>query len=76
MKHLARFAVGTALLGADILPAQTWTLQNPPPYPTTLARRAGGLAWHPSTGGVVMYGGLQSGTTLVLNDTWLWNGVT
>jgi len=76
VKHLARFAVGAALLGADILPAQTWTLQNPPPYPTTLARRAGGLAWHPSTGGVVMYGGLQSGTTLVLNDTWLWNGVT
>lgn len=58
------------------LGAQTWMLQNPPPYPTTLARRAGGIAWHPAAGGLVLYGGLQSGPTLVLNDTWLWNGAT
>ncbi len=58
------------------LPAQTWTLQSPAPYPTTLARRAGGIAWHPLQGGLVMYGGLQSGPTLTLADTWLWNGAT
>ncbi|MBL8756559.1 MAG: hypothetical protein JNK15_24910 [Planctomycetes bacterium] len=54
--------------------AQVWTLQNPPPYPTLLARRAGGIAYHPAAGGLVMYGGLQSGPTLTMNDTWLWDG--
>lgn len=61
---------------ATDLTAQTWTLQNPAPYPNTLARRAGGIAWHPAAGGLVMYGGLQSGPTLTLSDTWLWNGAT
>lgn len=63
-----------AVAGADSAGAQTWTLQSPPPYPTVLQRRAGGLAWHPVVGGLVMYGGLQSGPTLTLNDTWTWNG--
>lgn len=65
-------AIGNGLA----ISAQTWTLQNPAPYPTTLARRTGGIAWHPLQGGLVMYGGLQSGPTLTLNDTWLWNGAT
>jgi hypothetical protein len=63
-----------AFAALSALPAQTWTLQAPPPYPTTLARRTGGIAWHPVQGGLVMYGGLQSGPTLTLNDTWVWNG--
>lgn len=69
-------SLALALASADFAAAQTWTLQTPPPYPTVLQRRAGGLAWHPAAGGIVMYGGLQSGPSLSLNDTWLWNGAT
>ncbi len=69
---LSTTCVGLALTLS--LAAQTWTIQNPPPYPTILARRAGGIAFHPIAGGAVLYGGLQSGPTLTMNDTWLWDG--
>jgi hypothetical protein len=75
MRRALPLFVTIAIAGAETVAAQTWTLQTPPPYPTTLSRRTGGIAWHPAAGGVVMYGGLQSGPTLVLNDTWLWNGI-
>jgi hypothetical protein len=71
-----RLVLCTVLASTVALSAQTWTQLTPPPYPTTLARRTGGIAWHPVAGGLVMYGGLQSGPTLTLNDTWLWNGAT
>ncbi|HEX5053064.1 MAG TPA: hypothetical protein VFZ65_14920 [Planctomycetota bacterium] len=66
----------TLSMGAATVAAQTWTQQNPAPFPNTLQRRAGGIAWHPLAGGLVMYGGLQAGPTLTLNDTWLWDGGT
>ena len=57
--------------------AQAWTfLNNPAPYPTLLARRDGGIAYDPIQGKVLMYGGLQSGPTLTLNDTWTFDGGT
>lgn len=62
-------------LAAGELAAQSWLQLLPAPYPTVLARRAGGLAYHPANG-LVMYGGLQSGPTLTLDDTWTFNGAT
>lgn len=56
--------------------AQTWTFLTPAPYPTLLARRSGGMAFDPIQGKVLMYGGLQSGPTLTLNDTWTFDGAT
>jgi len=56
--------------------AQSWTLLTPAPYPTTLARRAGGAAFDPIQGKVLIYGGLQSGPTLTLNDSWTFDGAT
>lgn len=70
--HLLLATLATSLPIA----AQTWTLLTPAPFPNTLQRRAGGFAWHPAQNGLVMYGGLQSGPTLTLNETWLFNGVT
>ena len=65
-----------ALLTTGLATAQTWTLISPAPFPTTLARRQGGFAFHPAQGGLVMYGGLQSGPTLTLNETWSFDGAT
>lgn len=73
--HLLPVAALLAAFSAD-LAAQTWTQLLPAPYPTTLARRSGGMAFHPVQGGLVMYGGLQSGPTLTLNDTWSFDGAT
>jgi hypothetical protein len=69
-----------AAFAASELTAQTWLQLQPAPYPSLLLRRAGGIAYHPANG-LVMYGGLQSGPTLTLNDTWTfdgtnWNAVT
>jgi hypothetical protein len=65
---LAIFAI------SSLATAQTWTILTPAPFPTTLARRAGGFAYHPAQNGLVMYGGLQSGPTLTLNETWAFDG--
>lgn len=73
--HLLPVAALLAAFSADAL-AQTWTLLTPAPYPTLLARRTGGFAFHPVQAGLVMYGGLQSGPTLTLNDTWSFDGTT
>jgi hypothetical protein len=54
--------------------AQSWTLLTPPPYPNTLQRRTGGIAFDPIQGKLLMYGGLQS--TTPLNDTWTFDGAT
>lgn len=65
---LSAFAAETA--------AQSWTQLTPAPYPTLLARRAGGAAFDLIQGKVLIYGGLQSGPTLTLNDTWTFDGAT
>lgn len=65
---LAAFSVEAA--------AQTWTQLLPAPYPTTLARRTGGMCFDLLQGKVLMYGGLQSGPTLTLSDTWTFDGTT
>jgi hypothetical protein len=72
---ITRHLLLTTLL-ASFATAQTWTLATPAPFPNTLARRQGGLAFHPTQGGLLMYGGLQSGPTLTLNETWVFDGVT
>jgi hypothetical protein len=62
-------------LAADAC-AQSWTLLTPAPYPTTLARRSGGAAFDPIQGKILIHGGLQSGPTLTLNDTWTFDGAS
>ena len=57
-------------------PAQTWTQLTPPPYTSTSQRRAGGIAFDPIQGKLLMYGGLQSNPSLVLGDTWTFDGAT
>lgn len=52
--------------------AQTWT--PGPAFPLTPAQRTGGIAFHPVQGGLVMYGGLQSGPTATLDTTWMFDG--
>jgi hypothetical protein len=49
-----------------------WSLHYQAPQPP--ARSNHGLAWHPGSNGVVMFGG--SSATGVLGDTWLWNGTS
>ncbi len=56
--------------------AQSWTMATPAPYPTLLARRQGGAAFDLLQGKVLMYGGLQSGPSLSLNDTWTYDGAS
>ena len=72
MRIASLFLPFAVAIGAD-LAAQTWTLLTPPPYPSTVQRRTGGMAWHPVAGGLVMYGGLQS---TIQNNTWLFAGGT
>lgn len=76
-KHILPItALAIASFACDTV-AQAWTfLNNPAPYPTLLARRDGGIAYDPIQGKVLMYGGLQSGPTLTLNDTWTFDGGT
>jgi hypothetical protein len=52
----------------------TWTQINTPGPP---ARRfdGDGMAYDPSTGTIVLFGGVVQGNTY-LGDTWTWNGVT
>lgn len=69
---LALAVLSTALC----LSAQTWTQLTPSPYPGTLARRTGALASDLTQGRMLMYGGLQSGPTLTLSDTWSFDGAT
>lgn len=64
------------LLALGSLSAQTWTQLTPAPYPSTLARRTGGIAYDLFQGSLLLYGGLQSGPTLTLNDTWKFDGTT
>lgn len=59
--------------------AQTWTqLANAPfPQPTpTSSRYGGGAAFSLGNAGVLLYGGLQSGVTAAMDDTWLFDGTT
>lgn len=60
------------LLGAASAAAQSWVQLTPTTNPTP--RRTGAMCFDPLNGGLLMYGGLQSGPTLLLNETWLWNG--
>ena len=63
-----------AALGVSTAVAQSWTQLVPSPFPSTLARRAGGIAYDPGQGKMLVYGGLQSGPTLTLNETWSFDG--
>lgn len=73
---LLRAALAAAVL-APLATAQTWIQLNPNPWAnTTQARRSGGIAFSPVNGALVMYGGLRSSTTAVLDDTWTFDGVT
>ncbi|MFO1077730.1 MAG: hypothetical protein U1E73_08385 [Planctomycetota bacterium] len=69
-------SLGILVTLAGAAAAQTWTQLLPAPYPTTLARRTGGLAYDPIQGKLLMHGGLQSGPTLTLDDTWTFDGAT
>lgn len=56
------------------LAAQTWTQLTPNPFANvTQLLRSGGFAAHPAAG-LVLYGGLRSTPTTVLNETWSFDG--
>lgn len=69
----AALAVFALLLNSSLL-AQTWTQLTPAPFPNTLGRRSGALAFDLTQARMLMYGGLQSGPTLTLSDTWSFDG--
>ncbi len=61
----------TWTLGAT---ASSWTQANPSHVPP--ARGAPSMTYHPGLQAVTMFGGINkdSGTAVVLNDTWAWTG--
>lgn len=52
---------------------QSWTFINTPNRPT--ARWAHAMAYSPSAGGVVLFGGYLPGRSTTADDTWLYDGV-
>tara|TARA_R110002096_G_scaffold121528_15_gene263166 strand:- start:1047 stop:2435 length:1389 start_codon:yes stop_codon:yes gene_type:complete len=70
-QQLAKLA--SCLLLATTAASQTWTQLTPTTIPTT--RRTGAMEFSLLNGGMLMYGGLQSGPTANLNETWLHNGI-
>ena len=70
---LSAAAILCAALSLDAS-AQVWTQLTPAPFPLTLARRSGGIAFDPGQGKMLVYGGLQSGPTVTLNETWTFDG--
>ena len=67
------------LAAAMPLTAQTWTQLAQAPFPqptTTSSRNGGGAAFSIINGGVILYGGLQTGVTAPQSDTWLFDGTT
>jgi hypothetical protein len=74
--HILSTAALLLLAVSETATAQTWTQLLPAPYPTLLARRTGGCTYDPIQGKLLIYGGLQSGPTLTLNDTWTFDGAT
>jgi hypothetical protein len=52
----------------------TWTEQFPPVSPPARGFNSEQMAYYPSTGTVVLFGGY--GSNAALNDTWEWNGRT
>jgi hypothetical protein len=50
----------------------TWTQQTPPSSPSQ--RYHTGLAYHPASGGLLLFGGTTA--TDIPSDTWAWNGST
>ncbi|MCA8977361.1 MAG: hypothetical protein KDC98_21745 [Planctomycetes bacterium] len=75
-----RFPIATSIFLVATLTgaaaAQTWTLLTPAPYPNLSARRSGGAVFDPIQNKVLIYGGLQSGPTAALDDTWAFDGGT
>jgi hypothetical protein len=72
---MKRLALPLLLLATQAA-AQSWTQLTPAPYPNTSQRRAGGIAFDPIQGKLLMYGGLQSSPSLNLGDTWTFDGAT
>jgi hypothetical protein len=52
---------------------ESWILINTPNRPP--ARWAHAMAYYPSVGGVVLFGGYLPGSSTTANDTWLYDGV-
>ncbi|MCR9246832.1 MAG: hypothetical protein NXI31_17505 [bacterium] len=73
MTNLRPAVVLLATLASPAL-AQAWTQLLPAPYPAGPARRAGSAAFDPIQARFLIHGGLQSGPTMSLDDTWAFDG--
>ena len=66
-------ALWSGAAGAQVTPALTWSSQSPATSPSV--RFGAAMAYDPSSGQVVLFGG-QGSKNNTLNDTWTWNGTT